>query len=70
MSKEANQRQIKNQIEVTDLIAEAVVQASARRNQILDGEESLSELSDEQGKAINGGLLKPPIIFGYFPVEY
>jgi hypothetical protein len=56
MSKEINQRHLKSQIEIADLIAEAVDNASARRNQVLDTQESLSELSDQDEKAINGGL--------------
>ena len=55
MSKEMNQRHLKNQIEIADLIAEAVEHASARRNQVLDTEESLSELSEQDKKGINGG---------------
>ncbi|XHR81071.1 MAG: hypothetical protein ACFKPT_22925 [Gloeotrichia echinulata GP01] len=70
MSSEMNQRQLKNHIEITDLIAEAVVNASARRHQGLDAEESLSELSDEEEKTISGGLSKPIIIMGYFPLEF
>lgn len=66
MSWEMNQRHTKNQIEITDLIAEAVVHASTRRNQVLDAQESLSELAEEDEKGINGGLR---IIFGYFPVD-
>ncbi len=66
MSKQINQRHLKNQIEITDLITEAVDHASARRNQVLDAQESLSELSDEEEKGINGGLR---IILGYFPVD-
>ncbi|MEH1929429.1 MAG: hypothetical protein V7K14_14125 [Nostoc sp.] len=65
MSKEMNQRHLKSQIEIADLIAEAVDHASARRNQVLDTQESLSELSDEEKKGINGGLR---IILGYFPI--
>ncbi|AVH63808.1 MULTISPECIES: hypothetical protein [unclassified Nostoc] len=57
MSSEMNQRYTKSQIEITDLIAEAVVHASARRKQVLDAQESLSELSDEEEKGINGGSL-------------
>jgi len=68
MSKERNQRHLKNQIEITDLIAEAVIHASARRNQFLDAEESLSELSDEEKKGIHGGLL-PRIIIGLIFVD-
>ncbi|MEH1901150.1 hypothetical protein [Nostoc sp.] len=56
MSKEMNQRHLKSQIEIADLIAEAVDHASARRNQVLDTEESLSELSEQDKKGINGGF--------------
>lgn len=56
MSKEMNQRHLKSQIEIADLIAEAVEHASARRNQVLDTEESLSELSEQDKKGINGGF--------------
>lgn len=69
MSSNINQRQIKSQIEITDLIEEAVVNASARRSQVLDAKEPLSELSDEEEKGIIGGLIKP-IILGYFPADY
>jgi hypothetical protein len=60
-----NQRHFKNPIEITDLITEAVVHASARRNQD-DAKDTLSELSDEEKKGINGGLslVKLPIICG------
>ncbi len=60
-----NQRHIENQIEITDFIAEAVIHASARRNQVLDVEESLSELSEEEEKGVTGGFQLPiPIILG------
>ncbi|MCM0589047.2 MAG: hypothetical protein ACSI46_01925 [Gloeotrichia echinulata DVL01] len=68
MSSEMNQRQLKNHIEITDLIAEAVVNASARRHQGLDAEESLLELSDEEEKTISGGLLNQPTILGRKPI--
>jgi hypothetical protein len=70
MSQEINQRHLKNQIEITDLIAEAIVNASARRNQVSDAKDSLSDLSDEEEKAINGGFLNTdPATMGYFPVD-
>lgn len=68
MSSNINQRQIKSQIEITDLIEEAIVNASARRNQVLDAKEPLSELSDQEENGITGGLVKP-IILGYFPTD-
>ena len=53
------QRNYYGQIEITDLIAEAVSNAAARRNQVLDSEEPLSPLSDEQVGAVTGGLTVP-----------
>ncbi len=48
---DANSRKKPSQLEINDLIAEAVVNAEARRNQ---AEEFLS---DEQIAAVKGGLL-------------
>jgi hypothetical protein len=48
---DANSRKKPSQLEINDLIAEAVVNAEARRNQA----EEL--LSDEQAAAVKGGLL-------------
>ncbi|MEH2178225.1 hypothetical protein [Nostoc sp.] len=42
-----------SQIEITNLIEEAVVNASARRRQVLE-QNSLSELSEEEQKNITG----------------
>jgi len=61
-----NQRKSHGQIEITDLVAEAVSNAAARRNQVLDSEESLSPLSDEQAGAVMGGRIPPDrIAMGY-----
>ncbi len=61
-----NQRKSHGQIEITDLVAEAVSNAAARRNQVLDSEESLSPLSDEQAGAVTGGQVPPDLIaMGY-----
>lgn len=49
------QRQLKSQIEITNLIEEAVVNASARRNQVLDAKELLLELCEDDEKGITGG---------------
>lgn len=56
---EPNQRKYHGQIEITDLIAEAVSNAAARRNQVLDSEEPLSPLSNEQAGSVMGGLPLP-----------
>lgn len=50
-----NQRKFNSQIEITDLIAEAVQNASARRNQVLDAKEPLLAFSEEEAKGIMGG---------------
>jgi hypothetical protein len=59
---DANSRKKPSQLEINDLIAEAVVNAEARRNQAED------LLSDEQAAAVKGGvreaLPKPPAILG------
>jgi bacteriocin-like protein len=64
---DANSRKKPTQLEINDLIAEAVVNAEARRNQA----EEL--LSDEELAAVNGGTslgIKGhfPIIAGHFPI--
>jgi hypothetical protein len=46
---DANSRKKPSQLEINDLIAEAVVNAEARRNQAEDF------LSDEQAAAVKGG---------------
>ncbi len=56
---DANSRKKPSQLEINDLIAEAVVNAEARRNQ---GEEFLS---DEQAAAVKGGLLPKFFKLGY-----
>ncbi|MBG1263353.1 hypothetical protein F8S20_31845 [Nostoc sp. BAE] len=59
-----HQKHLKSQIEITNLIEEAVMNASARRNQVLDVQESLSELSEEEQKNITGGgVVRDVIIF-------
>lgn len=51
---DANSRKKPNQLEINDLIAEAVVNAEARRNQA----EEL--LSDEELAAVKGGISLAP----------
>ncbi|MEH2245628.1 hypothetical protein [Nostoc sp.] len=48
-----HQKYLTSQIEITNLIEEAVVNASARRKQVLE-QNSLSELSKEEQKNITG----------------
>lgn len=55
MSVNINQRKFNSQIEITDLITEAVQNASARRNQVLDANEPLLAFSEEEAKGIMGG---------------
>lgn len=59
MPKESKKSKEMNQIQITDLIGEAVANASARRNQ-------LSDLSQEEKKNIHGGYI---IVMGYFPTD-
>lgn len=54
MSMNIHQKHLTSQIEITNLIEEAIVNASARRNQVLE-QDSLSELSEEEQKNIMGG---------------
>ncbi|MGV0101981.1 Bacteriocin [Nostoc sp. DSM 114160] len=54
-------KHLTSQIEITNLIEEAVVNASARRKQVLE-QNSLSELSEEEEKNITGGALTDVII--------
>jgi hypothetical protein len=64
MSMNINQKHFRSQIEITNLIEEAVANASARRNKVVE-EDSLSELSEEEKKNITGGgILDRIIIFG------
>jgi hypothetical protein len=64
------QRKYHGQIEITDLVAEAVSNAAARRNQVLDSEESLSPLSDEQAGSVTGGQVVPDLIaMGYMHTD-
>lgn len=67
-----NQRKFNSQIEITDLIAEAVQNASARRNQVLNTKEPLLAFSEEDAKGIMGGQVGKSdytIIFGMFPCD-
>lgn len=71
MSVDINQRKFNSPIEITDLIAEAVQNASARRNQVLDAKEPLLTFSEEEAKGIMGGQVAKPdyITAGIFPTD-
>lgn len=62
---DAKQRKCNSQIEITDLISEAVENAVARRNQALQ-EDALSGLSDEEAGSVAGG--KIAIVAGFKPI--
>ncbi|MBW4571548.1 MAG: hypothetical protein KME31_27095 [Tolypothrix carrinoi HA7290-LM1] len=78
---DANQRKYKGQVEINDLIGDAVKNAVFRRHQVIDSEDALSALSNEEAGSIAGGITKanepislgiiacePPIICGKFPI--
>jgi hypothetical protein len=56
MLMDINQTKFNSQIEITDLIGEAVKNASGRRDQALDAQKLLSDLSEEEVKGVMGGL--------------
>lgn len=64
-----NQSKYNDRLEINDLIGDAVKKAVARRNQILDAEEPLLELSEENTKGVTGGIELPQIVMGYFPSD-
>lgn len=64
---DANQRNYKGQLEINDLIGDAVKNAVSRRNEVIDSEDALSALSNDEVRSIAGGITIPiePIIAGY-----
>ena len=68
---EAKERKYNNQIEINDLIDDAVKNAVTRRNEVWDSEEALLAMSDEESKSVAGGVSKlVPTILGkiFIPV--
>lgn len=72
---EANKRKHNSQVEINDLIDDAVNNALARRNEALGSEDALLAVSEEEAKNIAGGIVvtgyttigiiaRPPIITG------
>ena len=64
---ERKERKYNGQIEINDLIDDAVKNAVARRNQGLDLENALS---DEEAKSVAGGISSSvvPTLVGKFPI--
>jgi hypothetical protein len=67
----------KGQIEISDLMTDAVSNAVARRDRAIEAEDTLTTLSADEVSAIAGGITsgtsvpvvkKPPIIAGFFPI--
>lgn len=77
---QAKETKYNSQIEINDLIDDAVKNAVTRRNEVLDSEEALLSMSDEEAKSVTGGvgiilgILIKPIIIGLIanptPTEY
>lgn len=59
---DGNQRNYKGQVEINDLIGDAVKNAVARRHQTIDSQDALSALSDEEAGSIAGGSIVEEII--------
>lgn len=56
---EGNQRKYNSQVEINNLVGDAVKNVVARRSQALDSEDTLSALSDEEARSIAGGQIGP-----------
>lgn len=52
---DTTQRNYRSQVEINDLVDEAVKNSVARRNQAMDSADALSNLSDEQAGTVTGG---------------
>lgn len=65
-------RKYNGQIEINDLIGDAVKNAVSRRNQAIDSEDALSALSSEEARSVAGGQIIPikPIITGIIAPDY
>ncbi len=78
---DVSQKKYKSQVEINDLIDDAVKNAVSRRSEVMDSEDVLSALSDEEAGSIAGGITieqptqigiiayDPPIICGKFPSQ-
>lgn len=61
---DGHKRKFNSQIEVTDLIGDAVKNAVSRRNEAMDSEDALPALSNEEAENVAGGLLPNIAVFG------
>lgn len=61
------QKKYNGQVEITDLMTEAVENAVRRRNQALQ-EDALLGLSDSEAAGIAGGQIKNIAVAGYKPI--
>lgn len=66
---ETNNKNQRKQFEINDLIDDAVEKAVARRNQILESEDSLINVSDSHSRKVIGGAIRTPITSGIIAVE-
>ncbi|MBD2435387.1 hypothetical protein [Nostoc sp. FACHB-110] len=64
-----NNRKQRHQFEINDLIDDAVEKAVARRNQALESEDSLLNVSDEHSKKVIGGAISTHVTSGIIAVE-
>lgn len=64
---DGHKRKFNSQIEVTDLIGDAVKNAVSRRNEAMDLEDALPALSNEEAGNVAGGQILLPIIAGIIP---
>ncbi len=62
-----NPGKFQGKIQINDLIAGAVYNAEARRNQALDSDDLLPMLSDEQAGGVTGGASPPVATAGMLP---
>ncbi|HLP91813.1 MAG TPA: hypothetical protein VK184_24900 [Nostocaceae cyanobacterium] len=61
---ESNNRKFNNQLDISELIDTAVNNAVVRRNQAIESEDAMLDVSAEEANNITGGALSKPIIAG------
>lgn len=65
-----NQNSYSGQAEIGELIDNAVKNAVSRRNQAIDSEDTLSDISSEEAGKVAGGQVRRPIIIGIIGPDY
>ncbi|MEI1377240.1 hypothetical protein PQG02_11285 [Nostoc sp. UHCC 0926] len=63
---ERKERKYNSQIEINNLIDDAVKNAVTRRNEVLDSENALLSMSEEEAKSVAGGV--SALILGKCPI--